>query len=173
MLAEAKNRATTLSLPINLIQMDAQSLAFPDAAVDAADISSGALEVAQRNVADYDLQDRITLIKSDMFAQLKGKKYDVIISNPPYVDAPSMAALPQEYRHEPQLALGSGADGLDATREILKQATAHLNPGGVLVVEIGHNRSALEAAYPKLPFTWLDVAAGDEFVFMLQREDLV
>ncbi len=147
--------------------------AFPNADVDAVDISPGALEVAQRNVADYGLEDRITLVKSDLFANVKGKKYDVIISNPPYVDAPSMAALPQEYRHEPQLALGSGADGLDATREILKQAAAHLNPGGVLVVEIGHNRSALEAAYPKLPFTWLDVTAGDEFVFMLSREDLI
>lgn len=146
---------------------------FPNADVDAVDVSPDALEVARRNVTDYGLENRITLIKSDMFANLKGKKYDLIISNPPYVDAPSMAALPQEYRHEPQLALGSGKDGLDATRDILKQAVAHLNPGGVLVVEIGHNRSALEAAYPKLPFTWLDVTAGDEFVFMLKREDLV
>ena len=146
--------------------------AFPNADVDAVDISPGALEVAQRNVADYGLEDRITLVKSDLFAHVKGKKYDVILSNPPYVDAPSMSALPQEYRHEPQLALSSGKDGLDATREIIKQAAAHLNPGGVLVVEIGHNRSSLEAAYPKLPFTWLDVTAGDEFVFMLNREDL-
>ena len=147
--------------------------AFPNAAVDAVDISQDALQVAQRNVADYGLEDRVHLIHSDLFAQLKGKKYDLIISNPPYVDAPAMAALPQEYRHEPQLALGSGMDGLDATREILKCAAAHLNPNGILIVEIGHNRDALEAAYPGLPFTWLDVTAGDEFVFLLRREDLV
>ena len=146
--------------------------AFPEAAVDAADISPSALQVAQRNVADYALQDRVTLVKSDMFAALVGKKYDVIISNPPYVDVPAMAALPQEYRHEPQLALGSGSDGLDATREILKRAAVHLNPGGILVVEIGHNRDVLEAAYPHLAFTWLEVSAGDEFVFLLNRDQL-
>lgn len=145
---------------------------FPNATMDAVDISPGALEVAQRNIDDYELNDRISLIKSDMFTNLQGKKYDVILSNPPYVDAPSMAALPQEYRHEPQLALGSGTDGLDATRNILKHAAAHLKPGGMLIVEIGHNRSALEASYPKLPFTWLEVSAGDEFVFILNREDL-
>ncbi len=147
--------------------------AFPDAIVDAVDISPAALEVAQRNVADYGLEDRINIIKSDIFSNLTGRQYDVIISNPPYVDAPSMTALPPEYRHEPQLALGSGADGLDATREILKHAAEHLNPNGLLVVEIGHNRPALEAAYPNLPFTWLEVVAGDEFVFMLRREDLI
>ena len=147
--------------------------AFPDAVVDAVDISPDALEVAQRNVADYGLEERINIIKSDLFSNLTGKQYDVIISNPPYVDAPSMTALPPEYRHEPQLALGSGADGLDATREILEHAADHLNPNGLLVVEIGHNRPALEAAYPNLPFIWLEVSAGDEFVFMLRREDLV
>ncbi len=147
--------------------------AFPNARVDAVDISQDALQVAQRNVADYGLEARITLIQSDMFASLKGKKYDLILSNPPYVDASSMATLPQEYRHEPQLALGSGKDGLDATREILKLAAEHLNPNGLLVVEIGHNREALEAAFPGLPFTWLDVSAGDEFVFLLRREELI
>jgi ribosomal protein L3 glutamine methyltransferase len=147
--------------------------AFPDAIVDAVDISPDALEVAQRNVADYGLEERINIIKSDLFSNLTGKQYDVIISNPPYVDGPSMTALPAEYRHEPQLALGSGADGLDATREILKHAADHLNPNGLLVVEIGHNRPALEAAYPNLPFTWLEVSAGDELVFMLRREDLI
>ena len=147
--------------------------AFPDAIVDAVDISPDALEVAQRNVADYGLEDRINIIKSDIFTNLTGKQYDVIISNPPYVDAPSMATLPPEYQHEPQLALGSGTDGLDATRKILKHAANHLNPNGLLVVEIGHNRHALEAAYPNLPFTWLEVATGNEFVFMLRREDLV
>jgi ribosomal protein L3 glutamine methyltransferase len=108
-----------------------------------------------------------------LFAKLGGKQYDLIISNPPYVDAGSVAALPQEYLHEPKLALGSGHDGLDATRIILKNAAQHLTENGVLIVEIGHNRDVLEAAYPSLPFTWLDVSAGDQFVFMLHRNDLL
>ena len=147
--------------------------AFPYAEVDAADLSPGALAVAERNVADYDLQGRVNLIKSDLFAKLSGKQYDLIISNPPYVDAGSVAALPQEYLHEPKMALGSGPDGLDATRLILKHAAQHLSENGVLIVEIGHNREVLEAAYPNLPFTWLEVSAGDEFVFMLHRNDLI
>jgi len=146
--------------------------AFPHAQVDAVDLSGDALEVAARNVADYGLQDRIELIESDLFAALQGRSYDVIVSNPPYVNADSVAALPAEYQAEPALALGSGEDGLDATRQILAQAKAHLNPGGLLVVEIGHNRDVLEAAYPTLPFTWLDTAGGDQFVFLLRREDL-
>ena len=147
--------------------------AFPCAAVDAVDLSLAALAVAERNVADYELQDRVHLIESDLFVKLDGKKYDLIISNPPYVDAESVAALPQEYQHEPKLALGSGHDGLDATRVILTKAAQHLTGNGVLIVEIGHNRDALEAAYPTLPFTWLEVSAGDEFVFMLHRNDLL
>lgn len=147
--------------------------AFPNAEIDAVDLSPDALEVAQHNVAEYELNDRVALIQSDLFEKLNGKKYDLIISNPPYVDAESVAALPAEYLHEPELALGSGEDGLDATREILKRAANHLNPGGLLVVEIGHNRDALEATYPGLPFIWLDVAAGDEFIFLLKREDLI
>ncbi|MDZ7654032.1 MAG: 50S ribosomal protein L3 N(5)-glutamine methyltransferase [Burkholderiaceae bacterium] len=148
------------------------ALAFPNADVDAVDLSADALQVAARNVADYGLQDRIELIESDLFAALDGRTYDVIISNPPYVNAESVAALPPEYQAEPALALGSGEDGLDATRQILAKAKAHLNPGGLLVVEIGHNRDALEAAYPTLPFTWLDTEGGDQFIFMLRREDL-
>ena len=146
--------------------------AFPNAHVDAVDLSTDALDVAQYNVTDYHLEDSISLIESDLFAKLAGKKYDLIISNPPYVDAPSVAALPQEYKYEPQLALGSGDDGLNATRIILEHANEHLTDNGILVVEIGHNRDALEAAFPDLPFTWLDVSAGDEFVFMLHRNDL-
>ena len=146
--------------------------AFPYASVDAVDLSPAALSVAERNVADYELQDRVNLIESDLFAKLGDKEYDLIISNPPYVDAKSVAALPQEYLHEPKLALGSGHDGLDATRIILKNAAQHLTENGVLIVEIGHNRDALEAAYPDLPFTWLDVSAGDQFVFMLHKNDL-
>jgi ribosomal protein L3 glutamine methyltransferase len=147
--------------------------AFPNSSVDAVDLSPAALAVAERNVADYDLQDRVSLIESDLFAKLNNKRYDLIISNPPYVDAESVEALPQEYRHEPELALGSGHDGLDATRIILRHAAQHLTDNGILVVEIGHNRDALEAAYPDLPFTWLDVSAGDQFVFMLHRNDLI
>jgi ribosomal protein L3 glutamine methyltransferase len=148
------------------------ALAFPNAKVDAVELSSDALEVADRNVADYDLHDRIELIESDLFSALQGRTYDIILSNPPYVNAESLAALPAEYRAEPALALGSGMDGLDATRSILAQAKEHLNPGGLLVVEIGHNRDALEAACPTLPFTWLDTASGDQFVLLLRREDL-
>lgn len=147
--------------------------AFPNALVDGVDLSPDALDVAQRNVADYGLEEQVELIQSNLFEQIEGRQYDIILSNPPYVDAPSVAALPEEYLHEPGLALGSGEDGLDATREILKRAAAHLNPGGLLIVEIGHNRDALEAAFPDLPFTWLDVAAGDQFVFLLRREDLL
>jgi ribosomal protein L3 glutamine methyltransferase len=146
--------------------------AFPQAHVDAVDLSVDALDVAQYNVTDYALDDRITLVESDMFDALAGRKYDLIISNPPYVDAISVAALPQEYKYEPQLALGSGNDGLNATREILQHAKEHLTDHGILVVEIGHNRDVLEAAYPDLPFTWLDVSAGDEYVFMLHKNDL-
>jgi ribosomal protein L3 glutamine methyltransferase len=146
--------------------------AFPNAIVDAADLSPDALAVAERNVADYRLQDRVNLIESDLYTKLDGRRYDLIVSNPPYVDAAAVAALPQEYLYEPKMALGSGHDGLDATRIILEQAAQHLNPGGILIVEIGHNRDALEAAYPGLPFTWLDVSAGDQFVFMLHKNDL-
>jgi ribosomal protein L3 glutamine methyltransferase len=147
--------------------------AFPNADVDAIDISDDALAVARRNIGDYGLQGQVHPIKSDMLSALQDKRYDIILSNPPYVDAPSMEALPQEYRHEPGLALASGSDGLDHTHALLFTAAAHLHPGGLLIVEIGHNRNALEAAYPGLPFTWLEVSAGGEYVFMLTREQLL
>ncbi|MFH1659509.1 MAG: 50S ribosomal protein L3 N(5)-glutamine methyltransferase [Pseudomonadota bacterium] len=148
------------------------ALAFPNAEVAAVDLSEDALAVAQRNVADYHLTDRVELTQSDAFAKLAGRKFDLIISNPPYVNAKSVAALPPEYLHEPELALGSGEDGLDFTRIILREAKKHLTENGILIVEIGHNRDDLEAAYPTLPFTWLDTAAGDEFVFLLHAADL-
>lgn len=148
------------------------ALAFPEARVDAIDLSPDALAVAQRNVEDYGLSKRIGLIHSDLFAAIGPQRYDLIVSNPPYVNAESVANLPQEYRHEPALALGSGVDGLDATRVILREAGSHLNPGGILVVEIGHNREALEVAYPEIPFTWLETSGGEEYVFLLRREDL-
>ncbi|MDP1929751.1 MAG: 50S ribosomal protein L3 N(5)-glutamine methyltransferase [Thiobacillus sp.] len=149
------------------------ALAFPNASIDALDLSRDALDVAARNVADYGLQNRVELIESDLFAAVQGRTYDLILSNPPYVNAESVATLPPEYQAEPALALGSGVDGLDATRQILAQAASHLNPNGLLVVEIGHNRDVLEAAYPTLPFTWLETESGDQFVFMLRREDLI
>lgn len=148
------------------------ALAFPEAQVTAVDLSKDAISVAERNIADYHLNDRVHPILSDAFTQLKGQRFDLIISNPPYVDAKSVAALPPEYLHEPEMALGSGEDGLDFTHIILRQAKQHLTPDGMLVVEIGHNREVLEAAYPTLPFTWLDTAAGDEYVFLLRAEDL-
>lgn len=146
---------------------------FPDAEIDAIDISPDALAVAEKNVADYRLEERIRLLQSDLFTAAEGEKYDLIISNPPYVDAPSVAALPHEYLHEPPESLGSGEDGLDITRVIIEKATTFLNPHGVLVVEIGHNRDVLEACYPELPFVWLDTASGDGFVFLLTREMLL
>jgi ribosomal protein L3 glutamine methyltransferase len=146
--------------------------AFPAAHVDVVDISPDAIAVCNINIGNYHLQDRITAIQSDMFAALAGKTYDVIISNPPYVDAPSMATLPQEYRNEPQIALGSGDAGLDHTHTLIREAPKYLKDGGLLVVEIGHNRDALLEAYPQLPFTWLEVESGNEFVFLLTREQL-
>jgi ribosomal protein L3 glutamine methyltransferase len=148
------------------------ALAFPNAEVAAVDLSPDAIAVAERNVADYSLYDRIELIQSDAFQNLAGRKFDLIVSNPPYVNAESVARLPPEYLHEPELALGSGDDGLDFTRIILREAKKHLTDNGILVVEIGHNREALEAAYPTLPFTWLDTAAGDQYVFLLHASDL-
>jgi ribosomal protein L3 glutamine methyltransferase len=148
------------------------ALAFPHAHVDAVDLSPGAISVAARNVADYGLDERIDLIRSDAFANLQGHRYDLIVANPPYVNAESVAALPPEYRHEPAMALGSGEDGLDFTRIILREAREHLTDSGILVVEIGHNRALLEAAFPNIPFIWLDTAAGDEFVFLLHAADL-
>lgn len=147
--------------------------AFPNAHIDVVDISPDAIDVCNINIGRYGLEHQIQAVQSDMFTALKGRKYDVIISNPPYVDAPSMSELPEEYRKEPQLALGSGVAGLDHTHTLLTQAAEYLNDGGILVVEIGHNRDALHEAYPDLPFTWLDTSAGDQFVFMLTKEDLI
>ena len=148
------------------------ALAYPQARVDAADLSGEALEVAKRNVTDYGLAERVRLVKSDLFGALAGRTYDLIISNPPYVKAASMKTLPDEYRKEPRMALASGVDGLDHTRTILAEARAHLNPGGVLMVEIGHNRKALERAYPKLAFKWPRTSSGKGYVFELKREEL-
>lgn len=146
--------------------------AFSNARIDAIDISTDALAVAHRNVADYKLQKRIRLVQSDLFSGISDQRYDLILSNPPYVNAESMARLPREYHYEPQIALASGDDGLDATRVILHQAANYLNEHGILVVEIGHNRKLLEQAFPRTPFTWLEASASDEHVFLLKRNQL-
>ena len=146
--------------------------AFENATIEATDISDEALEVANKNVDNYDLNQRVHLLQSDLFDALEGRLYDLIISNPPYVNAESMASLPEEYLHEPRSALASGNDGLEATKEILRRAAGYLTDEGMLIVEIGHNRAALEEAFPQTPFTWLETTAGDGFVFMLTRDHL-
>lgn len=145
---------------------------FPEAQVDAVDLSADALEVARRNVADSGYEDRITLHQGDLFAPLKNRKYDVIITNPPYVDAEAMANLPPEFRHEPEMALASGEDGLDIVRRILKEAPKHLTPEGGLLCEFGTGREILEAEYPDLDFFWVETANSFGEVFWLTRDQL-
>ena len=147
------------------------ALSFPRARIDAADISSPALAVARLNVRSYRLGHRIRLLRSDLFRALRGRRYDLIVSNPPYVTTAAMRRLPQEYRREPRRALAGGSDGLDVVRRILFCAAAHLNPGGMLVVEVGAGRRRLERAFPRVPFTWPETAAGDS-VFLVSREEL-
>jgi ribosomal protein L3 glutamine methyltransferase len=146
--------------------------AFSSATIDAVDLSSDALAVARRNVSDYGLEDRIHLIQSDLLDGLHGQRYDLIICNPPYVTADSMAALPAEYRHEPELALAAGADGLDIVRRLLAAAPQHLTEHGLLFVEVGHNADIVDAAFPDLPLTWIDAPSGEGKIFMLGRTEL-
>jgi ribosomal protein L3 glutamine methyltransferase len=145
---------------------------FPNAEIDAVDISKEALAVAARNVADYGLAGRLTLHRGDLFKPLDGKSYDLIISNPPYVDAEGMAGLPRECRAEPKLAFDGGADGLDIVRRILNEARAHLTPRGGLMCEIGRCRPQLEDAYPELPLLWLDTEDSEGEVFWIAAADL-
>jgi ribosomal protein L3 glutamine methyltransferase len=146
--------------------------AFPNADIDAVDLSPGAVEVATINVADYELDERIALFEGDLFAPLAERRYDVILANPPYVNAASMEALPAEYRHEPELALAGGADGMDIVRRIIGEARNWLTDDGVLVVEIGNERAHVEAAFGGLDLVWLSTSAGDDNVFLLQAGDL-
>jgi len=146
--------------------------AFPNAQIDAVDISADALAVARKNVEDYQLQERINLVESDLYTQLPLRKYDLIISNPPYVNSGSMSKLPQEYLREPQLALAGGEDGMDLVRKIVAGAAERLTPEGVLVVEIGNERAFAEAAFPELELTWLTTSAGDDMVFLVTAEQL-
>ena len=149
------------------------ALAFPEARIDAIDLSPAALEVAQRNVERYGLQEAIELIESDLLAGVGERRYDLIISNPPYVTAESMDNLPAEYRHEPALALAAGEDGLDIVRRILVSAADHLTPEGILMVEVGHNADLVEAAFPEVPFTWIDTPSSEDKIFLLTRQDLI
>jgi ribosomal protein L3 glutamine methyltransferase len=145
---------------------------FPNAAIDAVDISKDALDVAARNIADFGLQERVMLHRGDLFGPIGNKRYDLIISNPPYVDAEGMAGLPRECRAEPKLAFDGGADGLDVIRRILDEAGRHLTAEGGLLCEIGRCRRALEAAYPKVNFLWLDTEDSEGEVFWIGAADL-
>jgi len=146
--------------------------AFPNAQVDAIDISPDALAVAGRNVADYELQDRITLIESNLYDKAPKKKYNLIVTNPPYVNSSSMARLPEEYHREPQIALAGGDDGMDLVRKIVAGAAERLTDNGVLIVEIGNEFHNAQAAFPDLELTWVSTSAGDDNVFLLTADQL-
>lgn len=146
---------------------------LPRARVDAVDISAAALEVARLNVRWHRLQGRVRLVRSDNFGALRGRTYDIIVTNPPYVGTRELKSLPPEYRHEPRVALASGRDGLDAVRTILREAPRHLAAGGLLVAEVGNSERALRRAFPRLPFVWLQFTRGGGGVFLLYREQLL
>jgi ribosomal protein L3 glutamine methyltransferase len=145
---------------------------FPDAHVDLLDLDSAALQLAAENARLLQLQDRVTILQSDLFAALTNQRYDLILSNPPYVDAADLAAMPAEFHHEPERALGSGVDGLDITRRILAAARTFLHDTGVIIVEVGNSGEALEEAYPRVPFTWLEFEHGGDGVFTLTAGEL-
>ncbi|MGD8955759.1 MAG: 50S ribosomal protein L3 N(5)-glutamine methyltransferase [Chromatiaceae bacterium] len=146
--------------------------AFPQALVDVSDISPAALEVAARNIERHRLEDRVRALRADVYDGLDGERYDLIVSNPPYVSSAEMATLPAEYRHEPPLALAAGEDGMDIVTQILAGATDYLRPGGILVVEVGASADLLMARYPDVPFLWLDFERGGDGVFLLTAEQL-
>ena len=150
----------------------AAATVFADAEVDLADISADALDVATSNIQFHEVEERVRTVQSDVFSAIEGR-YDVILSNPPYVDAQDMASMPEEFRHEPELGLVAGVDGLDIAHRILAAAADHLNPGGLLIVEVGNSWVALEEAYPDLPFTWLNFSNGGDGVFLLTAEELL
>lgn len=147
--------------------------AFADASVDAVELCEQALEVAAINVEKHELQGHVHLIQSDLFTQLEPQKYDIIVSNPPYVDAEDIASMPSEYHHEPAMALASGNDGLDITRSILTQASQWLTDNGILVIEVGNSAATLETVYPNLPMTWLEFEQGGQGVFLLTKSQLL
>jgi ribosomal protein L3 glutamine methyltransferase len=146
--------------------------AFPEAEVDAVDISEDALDVAEINIQGHGLEQQVFPIQSDLFSGIENEKYDLIVSNPPYVDAQDMDNLPGEYKHEPELGLACGADGLDLVRNMLSQASSKLNEDGVLFVEVGNSQVHLQEAYPEIPFTWIEFEAGGHGVFVLTKAQL-
>ncbi|WP_275287908.1 50S ribosomal protein L3 N(5)-glutamine methyltransferase [Halomonas elongata] len=150
----------------------ATALHLPTCEVDLADVSADALTVARQNVNRHDVGDRVQAVASDVFDGLEGRRYDLIVANPPYVDARDLATMPAEFRHEPGLALGAGADGLDIVRRILRQSREHLTDDGVLIVEVGNSDHHLEAAFPEVPFLWLEFERGGQGVFALTAAEL-
>ncbi|HEY0681886.1 MAG TPA: 50S ribosomal protein L3 N(5)-glutamine methyltransferase [Steroidobacter sp.] len=151
----------------------ASALAFPKAKVDAADLSPDALAVTRMNIERHSVQSRVRAVQSDVFEALEGERYDVIVSNPPYVGDEELAGLPEEYRREPVMGLHGGRDGLDIVHRIIDQAAAHLQPHGILIVEVGNSEDVLVEARPRMPFTWLDFERGGGGVFLLTREQLL
>ncbi|WP_462169682.1 50S ribosomal protein L3 N(5)-glutamine methyltransferase [Pseudoalteromonas xiamenensis] len=147
--------------------------AFPEAQVDAVDISFEALAVAETNINEYLMLDRVYAIQSDVFSGLPGQKYDLIVANPPYVDEEDIADMPEEFHHEPMLGLASGSDGLDVTRKILQEAALHLNDGGLLFVEVGNSMIHMEEEFPGAPFSWIEFERGGLGVFVITKEDLL
>ena len=145
---------------------------FPEATVDCTDISDAALDLAEENVTALGFEHQVNLIYSDLFEALDGRQYDLILSNPPYVDERDLTEMPAEFHHEPRSALEAGEDGLDLVRKMLPELSRHLNPGGVAVIEVGNSWLALEEAYPNVCFTWIEFEHGGDGVFLITKEEL-